>query len=64
MSQRDYDPLDIIPDPDVIRRKLQDVERKAGRLRSLLKFSEQIHEEKVLAPDEAAATGKAVSSAS
>jgi hypothetical protein len=46
MSHREYDPLAAIPRPEVVREKLNDVERIAQRLRTLLRVSEEIHEDK------------------
>jgi hypothetical protein len=42
-NRREYDPLSAIPKPDVIREKLDEVERKAARLRVLLRVSEELH---------------------
>lgn len=46
MPRHDFDPLASIPQPQVVREKLQDVERIAQRLRTLLRFAEEIHEHK------------------
>ena len=42
MARNPYDPLVCIPSPDAIRRSLTETETLAGRLRILLRVSEQI----------------------
>lgn len=41
---RDYDPLACIPSPGIVRKKLLDAQRKADRLRTLLRVSEELYE--------------------
>jgi hypothetical protein len=42
MAHKQFDPLDVIPSSDVIRRQLTDTERLASRLRILLETAERI----------------------
>lgn len=42
--RRDYNPLNAIPRPEVVREALEDAERKAQRLRTLLRIAEEIHD--------------------
>jgi hypothetical protein len=44
-TRQEYDPLSAIPQPGIVREKLRDTERKAERLRILLRVSEEIHQE-------------------
>jgi len=43
MHRRSYDPLTLIPSPDVLREKLRETETLAERLRVLLELAERLH---------------------
>lgn len=43
MARRPYDPLDFVPTPEVVRRKLTETLTLAERLRILLDLAERLH---------------------
>lgn len=46
MSQRDFDPLALIPSAEAIRRKLAEIIEQARRLKILLRTAERIEGER------------------
>ena len=42
MARRSYDPLDFIPSPEIVRRKLTETQSLAERLRILLELAERL----------------------
>lgn len=42
MARRPYDPLDFVPSPEIVRRKLTEVQTLADRLRILLELAERL----------------------
>jgi len=42
MARRPYDPLDFVPSPEIVRKKLADTLRLAERLRILLELAERL----------------------
>lgn len=56
MARRQYDPLDWVPSPDIVRQKLLETESLADRLRVLLDLAERLRlpvttGDKLVAPD-------------
>jgi len=42
MARRPYDPLDFVPSPEIVRKKLADTLTLAERLRILLELAERL----------------------
>ena len=54
MARRVYDPLDIVPSPEIVRQKLKETQSLAERLRILLDLAERLRLPLVPATDIAA----------